>query len=333
MKALYIVNPVAGAGRCLAQWRRLIQGRDDLERSTLYTEEAGHAEQLVRTAVAQGYNTVIAVGGDGTLHEVVNGAVRLERPPIVGAIPCGTGNDFARSVGLPQKPEKALEICRNGVTRPVDLGVIGDRVFINVAGFGFDAEVAAEVIRMAEVARKKRSGDRSKSAGALPYLIAVFKVLRRYKARELTLNVDGREFTTPVLFGAVGNGIAYGGGMKICPQAQPDDGAFDLCLAHDLSKPRTLWNLLRVFFGTHIKDPQCSYQKAQRVEVKGDPDIWVHADGEMIGRLPMTFEIWPKALQFIATPPTNQAHELSAHENGATASTPISSNRSKSLRT
>src|SRR5690606_18260107 len=99
----------------------------------------------------------------------------------------------------------------------------------------------------------------------------------------------------PVLFGAVGNGSTYGGGMRICPRARVDDGALDLCIAGDLGRLETLANLVKVFRGAHLNHPKCSYRRARHIVVDGDPSILVHADGQLIGRLPVTFEMRVKS--------------------------------------
>lgn len=311
MEITYIVNPTAGGGRALRVWRSLLQADASIGERVYYTDEPGAAEELARRAAREGASAVVAVGGDGTLHEVVNGLIGLERAPAVGVIPCGTGNDFARSAGLPRAPRRALEVCKSGYTRRVDVGTINGRAFINVAGFGFDAAVAKEVA--------SRPGG---GTGAIPYLMAVLRLVRTYRPKEMTITVDGRAFRTPLLFGAVGNGSTYGGGMKICPRAAVDDGLFDLCLAHDLKPVETLANLAGVFFGAHVRHPKCSYRQAQRVEVDGPPEVLVHADGQLLGNLPARFELLPRAISFLF--PRGAAHA------GSSGSTSNSENLSRS---
>lgn len=312
MEIAYILNPVAGRGRAGKVWRSLLEADPSLADRVFCTGEPGAAEDLARKAALQGASAVVAVGGDGTLHEVVNGLIGLDRPPAVGVIPCGTGNDFARSAGLPRTPLRALEVCKAGYTRRIDVGRANGRAFINVAGFGFDAAVAKEA------AARTGGGP----TGAIPYLLAVFRLVGTYRPTEVTITVDGRAFRTPVLFGAVGNGSTYGGGMKICPQAAVDDGFFELCLAHDLRPGETLANLARVFFGTHIAHPKCTYRRAQRVDVEGPPEVPLHADGQILGHLPARFELLPRAIPFLF--PQGAAHS------GSSGSTSNSENFSRS---
>lgn len=308
MEIRYILNPKAGGGRAEKVWRSLLQLDPSLEASALRTDGPGAAEELALKAAREGASAIVAVGGDGTLHEVVNGLIGLDRVPAVGVIPCGTGNDFARSTGLPRSPRRALEVCRTGYTRRVDVGTINDRVFINVAGFGFDAAVAKEV------ASRRGSGP----TGTLPYLMAVLRLVGTYRPTEVTITVDGRAFRTPLLFGAVGNGSTYGGGMRICPHAAVDDGLFDLCLAHDLKAGETLANLARVFFGSHINHPKCTYRQAQRVHVDGPSEVAVHADGQLLGSLPARFELIPRAIPFLfpkSAPQSGSSGSMSNSEN------------------
>ena len=292
MKTAYIINPAAGLGRAKSVWQRLVANHPELAHDALITQRPGDGETVAAMAAQKGYKAVIAVGGDGTLHEVLNGALKSTPAPVVGIIPAGTGNDFARSVSLPRDPESALRVCRGGRVAEIDIGLVNGRAFINVAGFGFDAAVAEEVAQ--------RSG--KGATGTIPYLIAVFNQLKTFRPRQLSIQADGELIKGPVLFGAIGNGSTYGGGMRICPRARVDDGVLDLCLAGDLGPFETLLNLAKVFRGTHLNHPKCSYRRARHITVDGDPSVLVHADGQLIGRLPVTFELQAKTVRFLMGP-------------------------------
>lgn len=297
MKILYVVNPTAGRGRAHKTWERLTRRYPDIADHVRVTNAPGEAECFA--AAADGYDAVVAVGGDGTLHEVVNGVMRSESPVAVGHIPCGTGNDFARSIRLPKDPERAWQVCQRGHTVMIDVGMVNDRAFLNVAGFGFDAAVAQEVTERAET---------TKATGTIPYLAAVFKLLRTYRPRPLGLEIDGKQMTAPIFFGAIGNGSTYGGGMKICPGAECQDGLFHVCLAGDFSRAEALINLVRVFWGGHVNHRKCTYLTAREITVHGDPTVLVHADGQMIGSLPVSLRVIPRALKFIC-PDTSRSLE------------------------
>lgn len=292
MRIAYIINPAAGSGRAMGVWQRLVARHPEIEQDALVTQGPGDAVRIVPMAVAQGYDAVVAVGGDGTLHEVLNGALDSPVVPAIGVIPAGTGNDFARSISFPRDPERAYQACLVGRAEPIDVGLVNGRPFINVAGFGFDAAVAEEVTR-----RSSKGG-----TGTIPYLLAVLSQLRRFRPRPLDLAADGEDRSGPILFGAVGNGSTYGGGMKICPHARVDDGMLDLCLGGDLGPIETLFNLAKVFTGSHLSHPKCQYQKVHKVVVDGDPSVRVHADGQLLGSLPVTFDIRPRAIRFLVGP-------------------------------
>ena len=196
-------------------------------------------------------------------------------------------------MGLSLRPEVSLATCLGAVDRLIDLGRLGERYFVNVAGFGFDAAVAKEVM--------ERTGGRV--GGTLPYLAATLRLLRRYRTSEIKITADGEIFTVPCLFGAIGNATTYGGGMRVCPLARPDDGILDLCLAGDLTLSQTLINLVRVFRGTHLGRRNIGYYRAKCLKVEGDPSILVHADGQLIGRLPLEARIVPRAMRLL-TPPS-----------------------------
>lgn len=297
MKILYVINPIAGGGRAQPIWERLCAAHPEIREHACMTRAPQEAETLAAQAESRGYEGVVAVGGDGTLHEVINGIYRTGAKLAVGHIPCGTGNDFARSYGLPRDPEAAWRNLTQGRAVPIDLGMIGDRVFINVAGFGFDAAVAAEVA-------KRTVG--SKGRGALPYLIAVLKLLRTYRPQPMTVSIDGEQTELPIFFGAIGNGSTYGGGMRICPTALCDDGTFHVCLAGDFTPIEALANLLKVFWGGHISHAKCTYRTAREVTIEGPPDVLVHADGQMIGGLPISFRILPQAIRLLTRETTSR---------------------------
>lgn len=313
MRIAYIVNPVAGSGRAWAVWRRLVAKHPEIERDAMITQGPADAERIVPAAVEKGYDAVVAVGGDGTLHEVLNGALGSPRVPSIGVIPAGTGNDFSRSVGLPRDPEQAYRTCLLGRAEPIDVGLVNGRAFINVAGFGFDAAVAHEV------AQRSNRG----ATGAIPYLLAVFNQLRHFRPRELRLEVDGHVRSGRLLMGAVGNGSTYGGGMKICPHARVDDGTLDLFIGGDFGPFETLVNLVRVFMGSHITHPKCHYQKAWKIVVDGDPSVRVHADGQLLGSLPVTFEVRPRAVRFLMSPDFQPSPQIDGPpHHGSSGSTP-----------
>ncbi|HVB10369.1 MAG TPA: diacylglycerol kinase family protein [Bacillota bacterium] len=278
MRALCIVNRTAGGGRASRAWDAIAGTMARMKADVAFTTHAGHAADLARQACADGFTHLLAVGGDGTVHEVVNG---IQGPDVaLGLVPCGTGNDFARSAGFPFQPQAAVAGLDRDRRRAVDLGVCNGHRFLNVAGAGFDAEVA----------RLINEGPR-RSRGALPYVATAISLAFRYRAEEFRLDLDGTTLVQPCLLAAVGNASAYGGGMRICPRAELDDGLLDVCVVAGIPTAHILSLLPRVFLGRHVSDRSVSYHRARTVEILGPAGVAVHADGEVIGGLPARFSV------------------------------------------
>lgn len=280
MAFLFIVNPAAGSGRTRAAWpdleRELKQRHVEYE--VTWTEERGHATEIARRAASNGATTIVAVGGDGTLNEVANGVADSDVP--IGLIPLGTGADFSRTLGLPRSPMAALDIVLDGRVRRLDVGLVNEHRFCNVAGTGFDAKVADRVNQTGK-----------KSSGALPYVQALLQTLFTYKNAPFEITLDGETHEVKSLLMAVGNGRFFGGGMQICPEADVEDGRFDVCIVGDVDKFRLVMMLSRVYSGTHMTHPLVTYERATEVIVHGPADFHIQADGELVGQLPATFRI------------------------------------------
>ena len=227
----FIINPVAGGGRAKRIWPE-IQERlkaQGIDHEWSVTRGPGDAARIA-AGLPDGV-TAVAVGGDGTLSEMIGG---LGPGRIIGLIPAGRGNDFARTARISAFPLTALKQLLTGEVRPFDLPYVNGRPFLNVAGIGFDAHVA-----------QKAEGTRGR--GALPYLSAVLQTLSRYRPHRLVVEVDGQASEGKVFLLAVGNCRYFAGGMKICPSAYFDDGLLDICIAGNLRRAEVLLALVRVF--------------------------------------------------------------------------------------
>jgi diacylglycerol kinase (ATP) len=293
-----IVNPVAGGGRGGALCPKL---QDELHSQgvvfdTVVTEGPDHAVELARQAVADGCRLLVAVGGDGTIHEVVNGLVTGGQVPegvTLGAVSCGTGSDFARTVGLEQEPMAAVQRLIHGVDRRIDLGVIhclrdGQEIieyFPNSAGLGFDGEVADRSNRMT-----KRLGAR------FHYLLSLVITLVAYRNKNIVVTLDDRTVEMRSNFLVAANGRYFGGGMHIAPDATPDDGLFDVVIAGDLGKIELLRLLPSVYKGTHLSHPKAYVYRSRSVHVEATERMMLQADGECVGEAPVTFSLLPGAL-------------------------------------
>ncbi|MEW6243808.1 MAG: diacylglycerol kinase family protein [Bacillota bacterium] len=284
MEALYVVNPVAGRGRALRAFKAV---QEICKERYVFTDAPMHATEIARLAAKEGIPLVVAVGGDGTVHEVANGLACTGTA--LGVIPAGKGNDFARSLGIPFSPHRAVRLISSGCTRVIDLGMVDGRYFLNVSGVGFDAEVAQEV----------NSSER-KIGGPLTYILGVLKMLSRYDPVPVEIALDGDVIRERILVVAIGNTPYYAAGMKMVPHARPDDGEFGICVAGNLTKAETLAMLPLVYSGRHISHNKVSTYKAARVEIRSETALAIQADGEIVGHLPAVFTVAAGCLRVIA---------------------------------
>ncbi len=285
-----IANPVAGRGRneraasdCAARLR--LSGRDVTVR---FTERRGHGAQLAAEAVSVGHGAVIVCGGDGTIAEVLPSLAHTSTA--LGLIPQGTGNDLARGLGIPRSPAAAVRLLRDGQARSIDLGRCGERWFSTVATFGFDAEVS----QIMEEGRAPLSG----TAG---YLLASLRHMHHYRPPHVRLSGDFSESDQSVFLAAVANTRTYGGGLRIAPEASPDDGLFDVCIVDGTVSMSTLLSLMpRIFWGGHIHHPAVRVVRTQWVRFEPlDGQHLLHADGEPLAMAPATLRIEAQALRVI----------------------------------
>ncbi len=233
----------------------------------------------------------MVVGGDGTVQEVVNGVLDADARTAIGIVPVGSGNDLARSLGLPTDPAEAWTVAMGRVKREIDAGLATNgegrrRWFASAGGIGFDAQVAA--------AMSTRLGWQSGRAG---YLLTTLSELRRFDNRSLRIVLDGEPFECRALLVAIANGPYYGGGMRIAPDAAPDDGWLDLCVVGDVSRLTAIRELPNLYRGTHVRNPAVSVHRARRIEVTGDGATHAHLDGEPFGTLPLRVEVRPACLE------------------------------------
>jgi len=296
-----IVNPASGNGKTGRRWpgldarMRAEGGEFDVE----FTREPGHARLLAGQAAASGARTIIVVGGDGTLNEVVNGLIAGDAPAgdvALGILPVGTGSDFARAMGTPRDPlAAAVHLMRDARPQPLDVGridcVLGGqsatRYFANVAGLGFDGEVADRV---------NRSG---KSSGTLTYQLALLQNLGAYKNKHVRITIDGEARDGVMNSVILANARYFGGGMFIAPNARWDDGRFDVILLGDFGKLEVVANLPRLYRSTHLTHPKVTELRAIEVKVEAQERAFIQAEGELAGEAPATFRILPGVLKIL----------------------------------
>jgi diacylglycerol kinase (ATP) len=293
-QALVVVNPAAGGGRTERRWPRL---RDALTRAGLdfdwvATRAGGDGVELARAGVRSGHRLVVAVGGDGTVNEVVNGVTGADGVPqaTAGAVLTGRGRDACRNFGVPTAMSAAVAALVDGADATVDLGLVTwadghRRYFLGAAGAGFDAAVA---LRAASVAAR----------GTLPYLFAVLATVRSSRPRPATLTADGAViWTAPLTAAIVANARHFGGGMRIAPHADPTDGALDLVVLGALGRLEMVRWLPTIYWGGHLSNPRVTTRRLARITVDAPAPLPTQLDGEVDGTTPVTITVAPRALR------------------------------------
>ena len=310
MKILFfIINVAASNGRSIKIWGKL---KDELEHKSIsyrsfFTKYPGHGTEIAKQ-ITEMYNGkiagIIAVGGDGTIYEVVNG-VNLEANICIGAIPAGSGNDFSRGYKLPSSPLAALELILQELENKQPFFDIGQfvcsfsrrkRYFVNSLGVGFDAEIAkkANNFPLKGLLNKLK-------LGSLTYVVILLNLLFTYRRTNAEVIIDRNVYRfTNVWFIAVSNQKYYGGGMKISPQAMPNDGLLNITVVYKMSRFKLLAVFISVFWGGHQKFKEVKMMTGNVLEIVSEELLEVHADGENVGKTPVKITIQKRAMQFFS---------------------------------
>lgn len=269
---LFIINPVAGKGKA-EEIIPLIQGKmeeNHLRYEIILTTQPGEATNIAYEMV-DNFPIVIAVGGDGTVNEVARGLINRKKGKL-GIIPAGTGNDLSKSLGLSLDENKALQAIINGNSKNMDIGLVNNNLFLNIASVGFDAEVVRNV-----------EGIKKRIKGKVAYILGVIVTLFSFKKQEMILEMDGQVFKRNMVLLAVGNGGYYGGGMNILPMADLSDGYFSICLVKNMNNLSMLFLFPSIFKGKHLKYTKyVEIFKAKTVIVRNKEDRIINVDGDLI---------------------------------------------------
>jgi len=280
-RARLIYNPTSGRELIRRQLPDILEKLEKAgyEASCHATTGAGDATNAARIAVERQYDVVIAAGGDGTIHEVVNGLAEQEYRPKLGIIPAGTTNDFARALQIPRDVGTAVDIITKGDLIPVDIGRINDKYFINIAGGGRITELTYEVPSKLKTL-----------LGQLAYYLKGIEMLPSIKASDLRIEYDGKLFEGEVMMFLVGLTNSIGGFEKLAPDASINDGLFSLLILKKVNLAEFIRVVSLALRGEHIHDPNIIYTQANRIKVYSEEKVQLNLDGEFGGLLPAEFE-------------------------------------------
>jgi diacylglycerol kinase (ATP) len=295
---VFLVNPAAANGSTGRRWPELARRAAalGLQGETLVSERPGHLAELAAEAAAAGATAIVVVGGDGTVHEVVDGLARAGASDRVelGLIPFGTGRDFARSLRIPRRLDDALEVVRGGRVRTVDIGRAtyasdnGEAVahFANFAGAGISGAIADRANRTTKA-----------FGGRLSFIWATLAVFTRWQPTEMTVEIDGERRQVLLLEALAMNGDYTAGGMWVAPEASLEDGTFDVVLIGDFSKAEFTTTFPKIYRGTHVSHAKVEIVRARELRVDAPSPLPIVLDGEQPGTTPVRFEVVPGALR------------------------------------
>lgn len=285
-RTVFLVNPASANGATGKRWPELRRRAAELglRGEELLSQAPG---QLTEAARASGNAFLVVVGGDGTLNEVVNGAVGTEAE--IAVLPAGTGQDFCRTHGIPSRFDDAVRVALDGATRRIDLGRVelagGSRYFANVGSVGMSGAVA-----------RRANGMSKRLGGRATFYYALTREFLAWRNTEVTVRLDGVERRGRMHDVIVANGSQHGGGMKLAPDASQDDGLFDVVLIGDVDKLDFITTSPRLYTGTYLAHPKVEHLRSASVAVEAAEPLPLEVDGEPIGVTPARFEVVPRAL-------------------------------------
>ena len=305
-RAIVLANGAAGRGHNQRRMTRVERVCAELGVELVRTGSPEETRQQARRAAEQGYTRVIAAGGDGTVHWVLNGLAGTGAA--LGIIPLGSGNDMAVNLGIPLDVEAATRVAVGGTVRRADLGLLKvqgprskvqgqeagaskptlDQFFGCIASFGLDSHA------------NRIANRHQRLHGTLIYIYALLRSLIEYRVPQVTIRGDIGEFSGAMMLVAAANAPSYGGGMRLAPHAQMADGMLDLCVVSNMSRLKLLRCFPEVYFGTHLRHREITCLRTARFRLEADRPLEVFADGEYLGLTPAEVEVLPGALAFVA---------------------------------
>jgi len=296
-KITIISNPTSGKGESLnaaIEIHKILE-LNGFEVKIKNTNGQGDAKNLASEAVHDGAESIIGCGGDGTIHEIINGLSTINpghSKPKLGIMPTGRCNNLAKELKLNNNANTLCQLIIDSKYNSIDLGQVNNTLFATVAALGFDSKVAEYV----------DAGKHPKFlSGTLSYLYGIFAVLFRFSCPKVSIKGDFGSYSGNIFLVASGNTPDYGGDFKITPNAKIDDGTLNICIVKNISKIKALILLPRVFFGTHVNHPKAIYALSKTLSIRSENSISIWADGEYVGTTPATISILPKTLNVYST--------------------------------
>ena len=297
-----ILNPIAGKGNGTRVRPQIVRNLSELglEFTLVETEEPGHATTLAKAAAAQGYDVIVAAGGDGTANEVLNGIMELhdkgKKMPLMGVLPVGRGNDFAYGMGIPVDVDESCHLLANNPQVKIDIGRVKSELypnglyFGNGVGMGFDAVVGFVAAKM-------------RISGIMSYLVAAIKTMFIYfHAPKIELQLDEKTITFKALMVSIMNGRRMGGSFMMAPDSKYDDGVFNLCIVQEVPRKDLVPIMGMIMKGTQMTHPKVTSAQAKKIRITAvEGTLPAHADGVTLCEEghEITIEILPKALTII----------------------------------
>ncbi len=295
-KILFIINPVAGHGKTIEMLpiikNKMSSVSDIIDYDIQVSKNVGDISEIVKDSFATGVSEFVAVGGDGSLSEMINGLTfPCDNIPSIAILPLGSGNDFVKNTIEKKEIDQIFESIIQNKKTLIDVGKVNDYYFINVCSFGIDGPIIKDTDKLKKI-----------MPGQLSYLTSTIKGGITFKPSLVDVKVDGEIYTGKMILIAIGNGKYIGGGMNICPEAKYDDGLLEVCLVNNVSKLKFIRKISKIYSGQLNEIEEVSYIKGKEIyiEVQGHQYL-INADGNLLGQTPARISIIEKAVYYFTS--------------------------------
>ncbi|MDW3196880.1 MAG: diacylglycerol kinase family lipid kinase [Cytophagales bacterium] len=281
-----IANPKAGNNRAVDVAKKALDflQKKGLDCQLVETTLDQNAQKVTEQHLTDDHTDLLVVGGDGTVNEAVNGMG--SHTPALSILSSGTGNDFIKNIELGNNIDEQLDTALNGQLIDIDLGLCNRRKFLNGVGLGFDGQIVRDMLHR-----------KTWLTGHAAYYYHVLRILASYQERTFEFSLDNNPHQKDLILMTIGNGTTFGGGFKLTPDAKLDDGLLDVCLIGAISAARRFLNVPRLSNGTHLKLKEIEVIQTKTLEIKENPLLEGHIDGEYLGKPPFSISLLPKALK------------------------------------